>query len=90
MKLNKDGSKRRKAPRMPCYDIEPVAEINADEIRDIRLWLQLSQQTFADVLGVSVKAVEAWEHGRCAPGGASRRLMDLYYRFPYLIPFASA
>lgn len=67
--------------------IKPTPIFNAIEIRDIRLRLHLSQLSFAELLGVSVKAVEAWEAGRNQPGGPALRLMDLFVRHPDLIPY---
>ena len=59
------------------YRIDPVHEFNKDQIREIRLNAQMTQQVFADYLGVSVKTVEAWECGRTHPTGPACRLMSL-------------
>ena len=59
------------------YRIDPVHELNKDQIREIRLNAQMTQQVFADYLGVSVKTVEAWECGRTHPTGPACWLMSL-------------
>jgi putative transcriptional regulator len=57
--------------------IVPLPNYSADEIRAIRLELNLSQSTFANVLGVSQKTVEAWEAGKNIPYGPALRMMDI-------------
>ena len=51
---------------IPSYDDEPKP-IAPDDIRAIRKSLGLSQVMFAMALGVSVKKVSAWEHGKVVP-----------------------
>ena len=63
--------------RVVSYRIEPVTELNKDQIRAIRKNAQMTQHVFADYLGVSVKTVEAWERGRTHPTGPAYRLMSL-------------
>ena len=56
--------------------VNPVPDFQAEEIRDVRLSLGMTQITFAQVMGVSVKTVEAWEAGmsflQSDPGMISR------------------
>ena len=59
------------------YKIDPIHELNKEQIREIRLNAQMTQSVFADYLGVSVKTVEAWECGRTHPTGPAFRLMSL-------------
>ncbi len=61
--------------RTVSYRIDPVTEWNKDQIREIRMRAQMTQRVFADYLGVSVKTVEAWEHGRTHPTGPAYRLI---------------
>lgn len=58
-------------------DILPLKEYSNEEIRQIRIEKQMTQKTFADVLGVSVKSVEAWEAGTNKPNGSAVRLLQL-------------
>jgi len=41
--------------------------MRADDIRRIRLSLSMSQQRFAERLGVSITTVNRWERGRSNP-----------------------
>ena len=53
------------------------------EIKKLRTeTLGVSQALFAQLLGVSVKLVEAWEADRNAPAGPVRRLFELIERDP--------
>lgn len=51
-------------------------------IKQIRLDANFTQATFASVLGVSKKSVEAWEGGRSKPDGAARRMISLIAQNP--------
>lgn len=50
---------------------------NAGSIKKLRKSLNLTRAVFAGVLGVSKKAVEAWESGRNVPVGPTSRMLDL-------------
>ena len=62
--------------RTITYKINPVVELNKDQIREIRIQAHMTQSVFANYLGVSVKTVEAWERGRIHPTGPAYRLMS--------------
>ena len=47
------------------------------EIKQLRLSVPMTQRSFADFMGVSIKTVEAWESGRNHPSGSAARLMQL-------------
>ena len=55
--------------------VNPVPKFTADEIKNIRHELHLTQLAFAQVMGVSTKTVEAWESGRNIPGGTAQRML---------------
>ena len=57
--------------------ITPPPEISADEVKEIRKSLNMTQSTFAAVLGVSNKTVEAWEKGTNTPAGTARRMISM-------------
>ena len=68
-------------------NIASVESFTAEQIREIRLKAGMSRITFASYLGVSVKAVEAWEAGRNHPEGPACRLLTLtrdHPRFAYI------
>ena len=53
----------------PEFDDEPES-LTPEQILTKRKELGLSQAKFADALGVSVKKVSAWEHGKALPDEA--------------------
>lgn len=57
--------------------VAPVPKYNASDIKKIREKINLSQKTFAEVLGVSVKSIEAWEAGRTEPNGSALRMLSI-------------
>lgn len=65
-------------------EIEPVRSFSADEIKNIRTANNLTQLNFATALGVSKKAVEAWESGRNIPNGSVCRLLSMLEKDPRL------
>lgn len=65
-------------PAMPIPDFdEKPAPLTPEQILTKRKGLKLSQVKFAAALGVSVKKVSAWEHGKAAPSADS---LDKIYR----------
>ena len=67
---------KKEGSRTVTYKIDPVIELDKDQIREIRINAQMTQHVFADYLGVSVKTVEAWERGRIHPTGPANRLIS--------------
>ena len=57
--------------------IAPIPQISAAEIKALRQTLNMTQSTFAAVMGVSIKTVEAWEKGTNTPAGTARRMMSM-------------
>lgn len=57
--------------------ISPVPKYDATKIKKIRNSLHLTQMIFAEVLGVSLKTVEAWESGRNNPNGPASRFLQM-------------
>ncbi|MBP3267794.1 MAG: helix-turn-helix domain-containing protein [Ruminococcus sp.] len=70
-----DYAKGTGTAKVVTYKIDPVTDLNNEQIRQIRIKAQMTQNVFADYLGVSVKTVEAWERGRTHPTGPACRLM---------------
>lgn len=70
--------------RIDRLTFEPLGRYSAEEIRKIRSDLNMSQRSFASVIGVSAKAVESWESGTNKPGGAASRLLQLFKEEPVL------
>jgi len=55
--------------------LTPVANLSADEIKEIRLNARVSQSVFAHYLNVSPGVVSQWERGEKHPAGASLKLL---------------
>lgn len=49
----------------------------AVNVAEIRTSLSMTQKSFADILGVSRRTVEAWESGKCTPNPTAKKLMSL-------------
>jgi len=60
----------------------PPKKYTAEEIREIRKRLNMSQGFFAEVIGVSKKTVESWEYGRGIPNGAASRIITIAEKDP--------
>ena len=74
------GKIELRTSRLP---VSPVCDkISAEEIRETRENLNMSQSVFALVIGVSKKTVESWESGRYMPDGAARRLITIMQKDP--------
>ncbi|HON80240.1 MAG TPA: helix-turn-helix domain-containing protein [Spirochaetota bacterium] len=69
--INVKGLKRKKV------SISPLPHYTSIKIKEIRNRLNLSQPTFAKILGVSIKTIEAWESGKNIPQGPAQRMLSL-------------
>ena len=65
------------------YTISPVKRYTNSEIRDIRMKAGMTQKVFALYMGVTNKAVEAWECGRTHPTGSACRLLEVLEKSNY-------
>jgi putative transcriptional regulator len=66
-------------------DIEPIADYSKEKIKEIRQKTNLPQKYFAELVGVSPRAVEAWETGKRKPTGSAKRLFQLIERDPDIV-----
>ncbi len=73
-----------KARRMKI-NVSPLPCYKAENIKEIRGKIGLSQSSFSSVLGVSKKTVEAWESGRCIPQGPAQRMLELIDKKPNIV-----
>jgi len=62
-----------------------VHNIEVPEALEARMRSGLSQQKFADVLGVSARTLQDWEQGRRNPSGAARSLLTIAKRRPEVL-----
>ena len=72
-------------PAMPIPDFsDRTAPLTPEQILTKRKGLGLSQVKFATLLGVSVRNISAWEHGKVVPNGEEmekiEKLFDSYNR----------
>jgi putative transcriptional regulator len=72
-----EKGKQVKGVKSTKISIAPLPHYKAQTIKQIRNKVRLSQSTFAHVLGVSKKTVEAWESGRNEPQGPAQRILML-------------
>jgi len=72
-----------KARKIKCT-VNPVPKFSAQEIKRVRDSLEMTQSTFAAVMGVSIKTVEAWESGTNQPIGTARRMLSMLKTDPSL------
>jgi putative transcriptional regulator len=59
-----------------------VYEIRPPEIRNVRERLNVSQNEFALMIGVSVRTLQNWEQGRREPEGPAKALLRIAMRNP--------
>jgi putative transcriptional regulator len=55
---------------------------SAGDVVRIRKRLRVSPQTFATLMGVSIRTVRGWEQGQCRPRGPARVLLLIADRQP--------
>ena len=72
-----DYEKGTGSAKKTTYVISPVKEYSCTEIKKIRNDAGMTQNVFANYMGVSKKTVEAWECGRTHPTGPAYRLMNI-------------
>jgi putative transcriptional regulator len=62
-----------------------VFRVEITEATKVRLTLKMSQIKFAQMLGVSVRALQDWEQGRRQPTGAAKALLKVAAVSPKLV-----
>ena len=58
---------------------------NEIDVARIRKKVNMSQRQFAAYFAVSVRTLQAWEHGRSVPSGPSRALLIVIDREPQAV-----
>jgi putative transcriptional regulator len=59
-----------------------VFKVDASDVKRIRASLDLSQEGFAAILGISLGTLRNWEQGRREPEGSARVLLRVAERHP--------
>ena len=72
-----DYEQGKNTARSVSVTIAPIPDYSAAEIKELRCTLNMTQSTFAAVMGVSNKTVEAWEKGTNTPAGTARRMLSI-------------
>lgn len=75
--IDLESGKRVRGSRVTAVIIRPVSKRTPSQIKNLRAKLGMSQSLFADVLGVTNKAVEAWEAGTKNPSGPVLRMFEI-------------
>jgi putative transcriptional regulator len=66
---------KKTAKRSRDIIISELPMYKGNQVKKIRRKIDVTQKIFAEVLGVSVKTVEAWEGNRNIPDGPAQRLI---------------
>jgi putative transcriptional regulator len=69
--------------RAVCAPAAPV--YGAQQVKQIRTKLGLSQAVFGMALNVSTETIRAWEQGKNQPGGPAERLLEIAEKHPGFI-----
>jgi putative transcriptional regulator len=69
--------RRGQAARVTKVKLTPAAEARAS--------IGMSQQQFAELLGVSARTLQDWEQGRREPTGAARTLLKVAVKHPKVL-----
>ena len=69
--------RRVEAARTTCVELPEAAQARAK--------MGLSQQAFAELLGVSSRTLQEWEQGRRSPTGAAKTLLRVAVAHPEVL-----
>ena len=84
----KKGNKKLARVRVATKpDIEPIEDFPKEKIKEIRYATNLPQKHFAELIGVTQRAVEAWESGTRKPTGSAKRLFQIIEKDPGVINY---
>jgi putative transcriptional regulator len=72
------------------FPAERIHFVGEPDPREIRARLGLTQDQFADALGISVKTLRNWEQGRRDPSGPAMRLLRIAEKHPEILLEAAA
>jgi putative transcriptional regulator len=57
--------------------IPDITSFEGEEIKNIRLSINCTQEMFAQIMGVTISTVEYWEAGKNKPNGSAQRLLAI-------------
>ncbi|MBK1781720.1 helix-turn-helix domain-containing protein [Advenella sp. WQ 585] len=62
-----------------------ASKVNVTEMAKTRINAGFSQDSFAKLMGVSVRTLQEWEQGRRNPSGAAQTLLKIAGRHPEVL-----
>lgn len=65
----------------------PKIKITTDQIKNIRVQMNISQSVFAKILNVSPSSIRQWEQGKRTPSGSTKVLLELLETSPHLLDY---
>jgi len=74
------GHLRRRLRQLP--DVPPVKIFTPNEIKSLRENNRYTQSFFGEMLGVSLKTIQAWERGTNKPTGTALRMFQILEKDP--------
>ncbi len=77
-----EGIKEIKSYKKGEIQLQKRTLTDPSPAQDIRKKLQLSQASFAGLMGVSVRTVQDWEQGRRSPKGPAKSLLRVAEQHP--------
>lgn len=77
-----EKGKEKETVIVRTMSINEIKTFTPEEIKQIRINANMTQSVFASCIGVTKKAIEAWEGGRSKPDGAARRTLGLMEKNP--------
>lgn len=90
-KVLADGRMRRRIMRRDgTVEKDEVIPAGRVVVAAARAGTGLSQAEFAKLLGVSVRTLQDWEHGRREPSGAAQTLLRIATQHPRIVREAAA
>ena len=63
--------------------VSPVVHYTPEEIKELRIRLQFTQTYFGELMGVSLKTIQAWEAGTNRPNGTALRVFQVLSKDPH-------
>ena len=66
-------------------DAARITEIEEPDVKEIRNKLDLTQEEFAGLMGISIGTLRNWEQGRRSPRGAARVLIWIAHEYPEIV-----